>query len=66
MSDREPQGFMNPGTRVLARRFGREIEAVVSASSGSTFVVRAVDPDDYTVWQDMTFDDVTILERSDD
>lgn len=61
-----PKRFMKPGTRVLARRFGREIEAEVTASGGSTFVVCATDPEDFTVWQDMTFDDVTILEQTRD
>lgn len=54
--------YMQPGTIVLARRFGQEIKARVTASGGSTFTVAAVDEDDYTVWQDMTFDDVTIIE----
>lgn len=61
-----PKRFMKPGTKVMARRFGREIEAEVTASSGSTFVVCATDPEDFTVWQDMTFDDVTILEPAHD
>lgn len=54
--------YMKPGTLVLARRFGKEMKGRVSASEGSTFTVAAVDEDDYTVWQDMTFDDVTIIE----
>lgn len=58
----KPKPYMKPGTKVLARRHGREILAKVSASGGSTFTVAALDEDDYTVWQDMTFADVTIIE----
>lgn len=57
------QQFMKPGTRVKARRFGREIDAEVTASGGSTFTVAATDPEDFTVWQDMTYDDVTVIEQ---
>lgn len=57
-----PKPYMKPGTLVLARRFGREIKAQVSASGGSTFTVASVEEGDYTVWSDMTFDDVTIVE----
>lgn len=56
-----PKPFMKPGTKVKARRFGREIDAKVTASGGSTFTVVALAEDDYTCWQDMTFDDVTIV-----
>lgn len=61
-----PRPFMKPGTKVKARRFGREIDAEVTASGGSIFTVCATDPDDFTVWQDLTFDDVTIVEPAHD